>query len=430
MSEIRHDNEAERALLGMALSGHSVDEAANLLDGSEFYQPRHAAIWASLGRLRETGGVIDPQTLARDLIRAGNAIDPLYIADLLGAAPMVGSPDWYANRIHEEAQFRALASAAAKIAIAAANQGLEWSEAREIARDAFDAVTTDKARHAHARIGDVLPDVLDIADKGTHPALSTPWPDLDRLIGGLAPGRLVVVGARPAVGKSLMGTNLAMHFADHHGHAVLIASMEMDRNEVTQRLLSARARVDLGRLLNSSLTEQEWDQIRELHDQIAALPIIIDDAPRQTVASIRDTAKQVQRERDDLALIVVDYLQLMDAPGLPKGANRAEAIGTISRGLKVLARETGACVVAMAQVNREGVKGGARPGMGDLRESGSIEADANQVIILHRPDDALPEIEVIVDKNRSGPKGVANLRLRGHYATLSNASWTPTGAIA
>ena len=332
---------------------------------------------------------------------------------------MVGDLSWYAQRVADEAHFRTFAAAGITIQQAAHNRGLDIAEVRDIARSVLDHAADAGEVRQHSRVSDVLADVIDMADKGKTAALRTPWPDLDRVIGGLAPGRLVVVGARPGVGKSLMGTNLALHFAARHRHAVLIASLEMDRTEVVQRLLSAHARVDLGRLMESALTDSEWESVREHHDEIAALPITIDDAATQTVASIRAAAREVQRERDDLALIVVDYLQLMAAPEVNPRANRAELVGAVSRGLKVLARETGACVVAMAQVNREGVKNG-RPGMGDLRESGAIEADANQVIILHRPDDEVPEIEVIVDKNRHGPKGEATLRLRGHYATLSS----------
>ena len=271
--------------------------------------------------------------------------------------------------------------------------------------------------------------MIDIAERGESPALSTGWPDLDRVITGLAPGRLVVVGSRPGVGKSLMGTNLALEFAHQHKHAVLIASIEMPRTEVVQRLVAAHARVNLTSLSTGRVAEDHWQRIRTHYDEIDALPITIEDGAEQTVTSIRAAAREVARERGDLALIVVDYLQLMRASD--SRVNRAEQIGEMSRGLKVLARETGACVVAMAQVNREGTRhGDGRPRMTDLRESGSIEADADQVILLHRPSEETPEVEVIVDKNRWGPKGMATLYIQGHYARLASATWTPTGAIA
>lgn len=430
MTETTHraDIDAERSLLGMLLAGTDPDDAAKILTRDAFAQPRHTAIYDAITAISEVGEPVTIGSVSRALTRAGARFDPLYLSELYGGAPLVGDAGWYAQRIADEAAFRSIAEAGSKLLQVAGNQALEIGEARDLARAAVDGATAGTGRAAHVRVSDVLPDVIDQADKGTNPALSTPWPDIDRLIGGLAPGRLVVVGARPGVGKSLMGTNLALHFADHHKHAVLIASLEMDRNEVVQRLLAAKARVDLGRLLDSSLTEQEWQSVATHQEALNDMPLTIDDSATQTVASIRATARDVMRERDDLAVIVVDYLQLMSAPEVSSKANRAEAVGAVSRGLKVLARETGACVVAMAQVNREGIKNG-RPTMADLRESGSIEADANQVIILHRPDDELPDLEVIVDKNRHGAKGQAALKMRGHYATLSSAAWSPTRGL-
>lgn len=421
--DIRYDVEAERATLGMVLNGADPDQVAKLLNADDFYQPRHVDLWRTITAVHEAGEPVTTASVGKALIRGGVKHDPLYLVDLVGSAPMVGDLGWYAQRVADEAQFRTFAAAGMQIQQVAHDRGRDIAEVRQIARAAIDDASSAGEVTKHVRVSDVLPEVIDMADKGTAPTLSTPWPDVDRLIGGLAPGRLIVVGARPGGGKSLMGTNLALHFASRHRHAVLIASMEMDRVEVTQRLVSAHARVDVRHLSDAQLTEPEWDSLRGHHDEISAMPITIDDAATQTVAGIRAAAREIQRERDDLSLIVVDYLQLMQAPEVDRRANRSEVIGSISRGLKILARESGACVVAMAQVNREGVKGGARPTMGDLRESGAIESDANQVILLHRPDEDVPDIDVIVDKNRHGIKGVAQLRLRGHYSTLSNLDW-------
>lgn len=427
--DVRADPEAERAVLGMMLNGSDFDQCAKSLTADDFYQPRHAEVWSAMSRITEAGEHVGVQTVTQALIKAGAKVDPAYVLELYGSSPVAGDPTWYADRVRDEARFRALASATTRGHLAAMNPALDLSEARDIARAAIDEAIRDDASTGLTRVGDVLTDVIDAADHGVSPALSTPWPDLDRFIGGLAPGRLVVVGARPGVGKSIMGTNLALHFAAHHRHAVLIASMEMDRTEVVQRLLAARARVDLSHLLAGKLTESEWEAVGRHQAEMNDLPVTIDDTPTQTVTGVRSVARDIKRERDDLALIVVDYLQLMHAPNVDPRANRAEVVGSISRGLKVLARETNACVVAMAQVNREGVKTG-RPGMGDLRESGAIESDANQVVILHRPDQEIPEVEAIVDKNRHGIQGVAALRMLGHYATLGNVSHGGPGVLA
>lgn len=296
----------------------------------------------------------------------------------------------------------------------------------------IDAATEGRAVSEAKTLAQIMPGVLDIAQNGRAKALSTGWPDIDRLIGGLAPGRLVVVGARPGVGKSLMGANLALHFAHHHKHAVLFASLEMDNEEVTQRMLANHARVDLSNLMEGKTTDEEWVRIAPLVDEVNAMPCKVLDEPGQTVTTIRREARKYLRQRPDLALIVVDYLQLMGTRER-KGSSRAEALGEVSRGLKILARETGSCVVAMAQVNREAVKHGSDSGprMSDLRESGSIEADADVVILLHQTEEDAQagDLRVIVDKNRHGRKGVATLRLYGHYARLANATWSPSSAV-
>lgn len=425
----------ERTLLALALTRgpEVVDKATSVLQPEDFYQPAHESIWRAIVHAADDGLAIDAAVIASTLAKIAPDVPQRGIPHLLvelvsDGAFAAGDPAWYAGQIAEAADRRRLISAALQVKQLAENDGLDIGDVRDRATQAIEDVTIARRRSRLARIGDVLDDVIDLADKGTDPALSTPWPDLDRLIGGIAPGRLVVIGARPAVGKSITGTNLALCIADTHKHAVLVASMEMSKEEVTQRMLAADAGVNLTRLIESSLEESDWNAIRARRDQIRALPVSVLDEPSMTVTDIRAAAREMRRERGDLALIVVDYLQLMDA-GV-KSSNRVEAIGHISRSLKVLARETNSCVVALAQLNRESLRhGDGKPKMSDLRESGSIEADANQVILMHRPDMELPDVEVIVDKNRHGPTGVATLQLQGQYARLVPAVWSPTRGL-
>jgi replicative DNA helicase len=421
----------EKAVLGMAMVGADIDELASIIKPSDFYHPTHEHIWRAVLLVHEGGNTPDPMTVLAALgtVAPEARIDPTLLIDLMTGAPVSAQAPWYAERVAEAAGRRRILEASTKLHALAESETMELSEARERARQIVDDATQGAGKATTARIADILPAVIDIAENGQSPALPTGWPDLDRFITGLAPGRLVIVGARPGVGKSVMGTNLALHFAHQHKHAVLLASMEMDRTEVGQRLVAAHAGVNLSRLMNGDAAERDWENIRRRYDEIAALPLTVADEAHQTVTSIRAAARDIKRERDDLALIVVDYLQLMESGA--KTANRAEEVGHISRGLKVLAREMNACVVAMAQVNREGTKhGDGRPKQSDLRESGAIEADADQIILLHRPDKALPDVEAIVDKNRHGLEGVAMLQMEGHYARLNNAAWSPSRAIA
>jgi replicative DNA helicase len=427
MSDVRADVASERALLGLLLADGGFTECRNSLEAADFWQPRHEAIWKAMHRVVDAGNTVGLATVQVALEQSQDRADPIYLTELIHDAPVGAMADFYLERIRTEARFRDLDGAARKVMQASQNRSIEYGVAREVALKAIDEATRSAGGNKHARVRDVLPQVIEIAEGKVPPALSTPWPDLDRLITGLAPGRFVVVGARPGVGKSLMGTNLALHFAEKHGHAVLIASLEMGEVEVVQRLVSARARINLTALSSGKMTEEQWAKMNTHYAAIEALPIVIDDSANQSIGSIRDLAREVAREREDLSLIVVDYLQLMAGATSSK---RVEALGEISRGLKVLARETGSCVVAMAQLNRESARDGAKPKMSDLRESGSIEADADQVILLHRADDQVPELEVIVDKNRWGLRGHATLHVAGHYASLMNTEWSPSKGVA
>ena len=429
MTELDHDGytpradpDAERLVIAAALTGQPIEPLARIVAPGDFREPRHEAIWQAMLDVTHGGGTIDIASVRATLDRHAARIDPVYLADLYGQASLTATGEWHAHRISELAQLRRLATALTQGLTAVHNPAIDLAAARDIARTELDSALGGGDTRSLTRIREVLPEVIDIAETGNAPALSTPWPDLDRLIGGIAPGRLVVIGARPGHGKSLAGTNLALHTAHPHGHAALIASIEMPRQEVVQRLVAAHAGVNINGLINARVAEPEWEKIGRHFDTINDLPIYIEDGSEQSVTSIRAAAKEVLRDRADLALVVVDYLQLMSTPDAGRSSSRAERLGAVTRGLKVLARETNTCVVAMAQVNREGVKHGNRPTMGDLRESGSIESDADQVILLHRPDDEIPEIEVLVDKNRWGPKGRADLQLVGHHARLASTT--------
>ncbi|GAA2007969.1 replicative DNA helicase [Nocardioides kribbensis] len=430
MSNLASAKDAEVAVLGAAMSGYrDIDDLLEMLEPSDFYSPFHEEVWAAIGRVHGAGNQPDPISVRLALDSAAVKHDPIRLFDMAQLAPVIAQAPYYAQQVIAAAGRRRLQQAGTVIHELGSNESSDLEILREEARAAVDDATRGRAVTAARTLAEILPSVLDVAENGRAKALETGWDDLDRMIGGLAPGRLVIVGARPGVGKSLMGTNLAVHFAHRHQHAVLFASLEMDAEEVLQRMLARHARVNLTALMDGKTTEAEWNRIAPRSTELNEMPIRVLDAPNQTVTSIRREARNFQRVRDDLALIVVDYLQLMQTSG--RGTNRSEQLGEISRGLKLLARETGACVVAMAQVNREGTRhADGRPRMADLRESGSIEADADVVILLHQPDDQLPELEVIVDKNRHGPKGIATLEVQGHYAHLASRAWSPSGGAA
>lgn len=417
--------DAERALIGAVINGTTGSSASGLDDllaivqPDDFYRPEHAEVWAAISRIHRSGGRPDPVSVRL-------ALDVRYhpiLGELMTEGAFVVDPTWHASQVANSAGLRSLVQASARIAqIATPDRDLV--EAREQARAALDDACQGRETTKARTIADLLPETLDAAQSGSTAVLPTGWSDIDRHIGGLGPGRLVVFGARPGGGKSIAGTNLALQFAHKHKHAVLLVSLEMPEREVMNRLLAAHAQVNLTDLENGTVSEASWDRLAVKAGELEAMPVYIADEADLTVQGVRRHARDIQRKRDDLALIVVDYLQLLtpDAEQRRRGGNRAEEISGIARGLKTLARETGACVVAMAQVNREGAKGDDGPKLTDLREGG-IENDADQVILLHRPDLDVPEVRASVAKNRHGPLGVTNLHLVGHYAQLASVSW-------
>lgn len=434
MSEILETDEAMQArdaevlLLGSVLAGYTdLDELFATVEPQHFWQPAHGDVWAAMERVHR-GGKQPEFVSVRLALDSSSKFDPIRLVDYAQKCHVPAQAPYYAEQVATAAGLRDIQDAGRRLQQIGSTPG-DLDERREQARQAVDEATRGRGVHKARTLAQILPAVIDQAQDGQTQVLSTGWPDVDRLIGGLAPGRLVVVGARPGVGKSVMGTNLALHYAGHHNHAVLLCSMEMPEAEVGQRMLATIASVNLTSLQMGVSDEKAWERIAQHQARLAALPITVDDTPSQTVTSMRRAARDIQRTRDDLALIVVDYLQQVQPADTR--ANRVEQLGEVSRGLKLLARETGACVVAMAQVNREAAKhGDGRPRMSDLRESGSIEADADQVILLHHPDEKLPDIDVIVDKNRHGPKGVATLQMQGHYARLASVAFNPTAGIA
>lgn len=413
---------AEVALLAALLTGHpAATEAFSVVASRDFWQPRNAAIWDACVLAWSRGHRIDPVTIELP------ALARPYLAEVMTSAgePLLASQ--YAAKVVESAQRRRLADAARKIAQLAEMPG----EIDKLAEDARAAVDDAAATVTNADAGiDAAELILESiealeADEDTT-AIATGWTDLDEVTGGLRPGQLAIVGARPAVGKSVIAGNIAAA-ACKAGHGVHFASLEMTRREVMNRLLASEARVDLGALTSRRLSEKDWERIGGRAGDIGGWPLRIDDQGSQSLAQIRARARSTSR-RFPLGLVVVDYLQLM-APR-DRRVSREQQVGENSEGLKALAKELGVPVLALAQVNRESARSNdKKPLMSDLRESGRIEADADHVWLLHREDlvdqnASSGALEVHVAKNRNGPSGrTVELNFFGHYSTAASRTW-------
>lgn len=408
----------EKALLGAVLHGHKgFPDLMRAVRGRDFIQPIHEEIWEAAGRVYASGGTVDPLTVRTSLGAVVKDLPsgPVYLHDLMQACPNIASAPQYAEQVADQAGRRRIREATTHIN-QLVEQPRELDEIAEDARQALDAAVLDGAQSQVMRIGEMMPEILDIAEHGAARGLPTPWPDVDELTRGLKPGRLIIIGARPGVGKSLMGANLAAHVASRHSHTAYVASLEMDHVEYGQRILSAEAKVDLTRLDNGALNDSDWTSIARATASIQDWPLVIDDEPRQTVSRIRSRVRDLTRTQT-VALVVVDYLQMLT----PRDSRmpKREQIDESTRGLKLLARELKVCVVAIAALNRASVgRADGKPTMGDLKESSGIESDADQVILLHPDPEAPAELHVIVDKHRNGPTGERRLLKQGHYSRL------------
>lgn len=426
------DVDAERAVLGALMwDARLVDDMADTLTGDDFWQPAHEAVWHTIVDLHRDGHTPDPITVAAELERRQQldlAGGRLALAEMTEAAIPANAPD-HALVVQERAVQRRTMQAAARIRDLASRGGNPQAlvDASRAALDALDPSIPART----ASIAEVLPAVVDGIGDETVAGLPTPWPDLNDAIGGLQAGRVYTIGARPGVGKSLVGQALAVHWSATHRRRVLLATCEMPAREVTLRMLSADSQVFHGKLVSGALTQVDEQAVARsvlrMRDSHQLLEVC--DEPTQSVASIRQQARALAK-RGQLGLVVVDYLQLLEPP--PSGRrdrNREQEVAQVARGFKRLAMELDVPVVLMSQLNRQmGVRADKRPTLFDLRESGAIEQDSDVVLLLHEPDpDGAPnELELIVAKQRGGSLTSIRLLRRGWVSSIGSSQWVPS----
>lgn len=416
-----HSLEAEQSVLGaVLLDREALLLATEILRVEDFYREAHRLIYRAVLDLEARGEAVDLLTVTEELRRkdeleaVGGAS---YLAHLTTVVPSVANAGYYARIVAQKAALRQLIQAANRIAEKAYEEEGEVSEIVDEAERLILEVASGRYRDGFVNIKQVLLKTFEHLERiATHKGEVTGLPtfhDLDRLLSGLQPSDLIICAARPGMGKTSFCLNIAQNVALQKRVPVAIFSLEMSRDQVVQRMLAAEAMVEQHRLRTGFLKEEDWARLVNAASLLAEAPIYIDDTPAITALEVRAKARRLQAECG-LGLVVIDYLQLMQAHR--RVDNRQQEIALISRALKALARELNVPVLVLSQLNR-GVeqRQDKRPVMADLLESGAIEADADVIIFLYRPQYYDPDTdkkgiaEVIVAKHRNGPVGTVEM---------------------
>ena len=422
---------AEQSVLGgMLLSKDAIADVVEILKERDFYRPAHELIYDAILDLYGKGEPADPVTVVAELTKRGDiarAGGAPYLHTLISSVPTAANAGYYAKIVRDCAIMRRLVEAGTKIVQLGYTAEGEVDDIVDQAQAEVYEVTERRASEDYIQLAQLLPDALDeieaIATGVRDEGVKTGFKDLDALTNGLHAGNMIVLAARPAVGKSTLGLDIARHASIHNGNASVIFSLEMSRSEITMRMLSAEARVGLNNIRSGSLSDEEWSRLAKRMGEISDAPLFIDDSPNLSLMEIRAKARRL-KQRHNLKLIVIDYLQLMSSG--KKVESRQQEVSEFSRNLKLLAKELEVPVIAISQLNRSPEqRADKKPMLSDLRESGSIEQDADMVILLHRDDlyegsSRSGEADLIVAKHRNGPTRTITVAAQLHFARFAD----------
>jgi replicative DNA helicase len=425
------DIPAEQSVLGgMLLSKDAIADVVEVVRATDFYKPAHQTIFDVVVDLYGKGEPADPITVSAELTRLGEigrVGGAPYLHTLLSSVPTAANAGFYARIVAEQAVLRRLVEAGTRIVQlgygASGAGGVDDTVDR--AQQAIYDVTERRSSEDYTLLEQLMQPTMDELEAigsrgGSMSGVPTGFVDLDGLTNGLHPGQLIVIAGRPGLGKSTLGLDIARAASVKSGLPSAIFSLEMSKTEITMRLLSAEARVPLHHMRSGTMTDDDWNRLARRMGEVAEAPLYIDDSPNLTMMEIRAKARRL-RQRNDLRLIVIDYLQLMS--GNKKAESRQQEVSELSRSLKLLAKELEIPVIAMSQLNRGAEqRTDKKPQIADLRESGSIEQDADMVILLHREDayekesPRAGEADFIVAKHRNGPTATITVAFQGHYS--------------
>ncbi len=422
-----HSLEAESSVLGGLLLDNSAwDRVGDLLNDSDFYRYEHRLVYAAVGALINGSRPADVITVFEHLQSLGKADEVgglAYLNSLAQYVPSASNIRRYGEIVRERAILRKLVSASDEISTTAFNpKGKPVAQILDEAEQKIFNIGEEGSRmkQGFQSMDSLVVDLLDrVEEMSQNPnditGVPTGFYDFDRMTSGLQPGDLVVLAARPSMGKTALAINIAEHVAVNEGLPVAVFSMEMGAAQLAIRIVGSIGRIDQGHLRTGKLSDDEWPRLTEAIEKLRSISLHIDETPGLTPSELRANARRLARQCGKLGLIVVDYLQLMSGSS-SDGDNRATELGEISRGLKMLAKELQCPVIALSQLNRSvEQRTDKRPMMSDLRESGAIEQDADVIMFIYRDDyynkdSKEPGVaEVIIGKQRNGPTGTVKL---------------------
>ena len=434
-----HSLEAEQSVLGgLLLDNEAVDRIGDAVSDADFYSDAHRIIYQQILRLAAEGKPADVVTVS-EALQSVQKLDYVgglaYLGLLVGNVPTAANIRHYAQIVRDRSILRQLAATAGDIADSAYNpmgrpakEILDQAEAKVL----HIAEQGSRGTQQFAEIGKLLAGVVERIetlynrdDPSDVTGVPTGFADLDRMTSGLQPGDLVVVAGRPSMGKTAFALNVGEHVALNTGQPVAVFSMEMGASQLALRMIGSVGRLDQHKLRTGRLASEDWERLSAALGRLNEAPILIDETPALNAIEVRSRARRLMKTYGKLGLVIVDYLQLMQAS--TTGENRATEISEISRSMKALAKELRVPVMALSQLNRSlEQRPNKRPVMSDLRESGAIEQDADLILFIYRDEVYNPETqekgvaEIIVGKQRNGPIGTTRLTFLGEYTRFEN----------
>ena len=437
-----HNLEAEKSVLGaVLLNNEAFNHAAELIDSGDFFRTAHARIFNKMVALSERGDAIDLVTLKEELQKAGELEDiggPAYITALVDGVPRSANVEYYARIVKEKSTLRSLIHSANKILVEAYEAEQEPDVLLDEAERQIFSIAEGRVRQGFVPLKDLVQSSFEKIEKlqqqkGAITGVPSGFVDLDEMTTGFQPGDLVIVAARPSMGKTSLVLNMAQHVTTHTGMTVGFFSLEMSKEQLFMRMLTSEARIDAHRFRTGFLNEKDYGSLSHAMGVLAAAPLYIDDTASIGVLEMRAKSRRLKAEHG-LDMLIVDYLQLMQGRG--RFESRQAEVSAISRSLKGLAKELGVPIIALSQLSRapEG-RGDHKPQLSDLRESGAIEQDADLVMFIYRAEvydkeNTKPEdqgvAEIIIGKQRNGPIGSVRLTFLNQFTRFENLA--PGGA--